>query len=134
LRDPAQHAAWLAAVRAAAAEGGYDLVINARIDVFLNDMLAGSRRPQRELLGDAVARARAYVAAGVDCVFPIALWEREPLIEFVAEVGAPVNVLAIPPAPSVGELASMGVARISWGTLLHRDFMRRFAETLTELA
>ena len=133
-RDPARHAAWLAAVRAAAAERGYGLVINARIDVFLADILAGSRTPQGELLADAVPRARAYLAAGADCVFPIALWEREPLAEFVAQVGAPVNVLATPHAPSIDELAAMGVARISWGSLMHHDVMRHFSESLTAIA
>src|SRR3954452_3958438 len=35
LRDPDRHAEWLAAVRRAASEAGYPLVINARVDVFL---------------------------------------------------------------------------------------------------
>ena len=35
LRDPDPHADWLAAVRLAASEDGYRLVINARVDVFL---------------------------------------------------------------------------------------------------
>src|SRR3954453_5595871 len=35
LRDPNRHAQWLRAVRKAASEDGYPLVINARIDVFL---------------------------------------------------------------------------------------------------
>src|SRR5580765_3805827 len=34
LRDPDRHAEWLAAVRQAASDDGYPLVINARIDVF----------------------------------------------------------------------------------------------------
>src|ERR687894_460282 len=46
LRDPAQQADWLAAVREAASGQSYDLVINARIDVFLPDVLAGSQRSQ----------------------------------------------------------------------------------------
>src|SRR5438067_3343005 len=55
LEDPGTHAEWLAAVRSAAAERDYGLVINARIDVFLADQGA---RPQHELLEEAVARAR----------------------------------------------------------------------------
>src|ERR671915_829120 len=42
LRDPARHAEWLGAVRRAASEDGYPLVINARIDVFLHPFLAGA--------------------------------------------------------------------------------------------
>ncbi len=34
LRDPDRHAEWLRAVRQAASEDGYPLVINARVDVF----------------------------------------------------------------------------------------------------
>jgi Phosphoenolpyruvate phosphomutase len=77
-RDPAQQADWLGAVRQAAAGRDYGLVINARIDVFLADILAGSGRPQAELMPDALARARAYFEAGADCVFPIALWSGTP--------------------------------------------------------
>ena len=35
LRDPDRHAEWLKAVRQAASADGYQLVINARVDVFL---------------------------------------------------------------------------------------------------
>src|ERR671911_545465 len=41
LRDPDRHAEWLKAVRRAASEDGYPLVINARVDVFLGPLLAG---------------------------------------------------------------------------------------------
>src|SRR3954451_11233307 len=34
LRDPDRHAEWLGAVRRAASQAGYPLVINARVDVF----------------------------------------------------------------------------------------------------
>src|SRR3954469_6889903 len=40
LRDVDEHAEWLGAVRRAASEEGYPLVINARIDVFLHPFLA----------------------------------------------------------------------------------------------
>src|SRR5438876_8972455 len=42
LRDPDRHAEWLAAVRQAASEDGYRLVINARVDVFLGPFFAGA--------------------------------------------------------------------------------------------
>src|SRR5262249_53420020 len=40
LRDPDSHAAWLRAVRRAASEDGYPLVINARVDVFLGPLFS----------------------------------------------------------------------------------------------
>ncbi len=76
LRDPDRHAEWLRAVRQAASEDDYPLVINARIDVFLHPFLAGAGPgTQEELVPEALRRANAYLEAGVDCVFPIILWE-----------------------------------------------------------
>src|SRR5919109_569631 len=116
LRDPDRHAEWLRAVREAASQQGYGLVINARIDVFLHPFLAGAGPgTQDELVPEALERASAYLEAGVDCVFPITLWETDALRRFMSEVGGPVNVVRLPQAPSLAELAALGVARVSWG-------------------
>jgi 2-methylisocitrate lyase-like PEP mutase family enzyme len=133
LRDTAQQADLLRAVREAAANRGYALVINARIDVFLPDVLSGSDRPQDELVSEALDRAHAYLEAGADCVFPIALWERGPLRDFTSRAAGPVNALKIPPAPSVAELAGLGVARVSYASLLHRNAMEHFDGLLASL-
>jgi 2-methylisocitrate lyase-like PEP mutase family enzyme len=134
LRDPDRHAEWLAAVRQAASEDGYPLVINARIDVFLHPFLAGAGpETQDKLVPEALRRASAYLEAGVDCVFPIVLWEKDALRHFISEVRGPVNVVRLPSAPSLAELADLGVARVSWGILLHGDAMRRFEEQLGSL-
>jgi 2-methylisocitrate lyase-like PEP mutase family enzyme len=134
LRDPDQHAEWLGAVRQAASEDGYPLVINARVDVFLGPFLAGAGPgTQEELVPEALRRASAYLEAGVDCVFPITLWEKDALSRFTSEVRGPVNVVRLPQAPSLAELAELGVARVSWGILLHGDAMRRFEEQLASL-
>src|SRR3954463_2449015 len=67
LRDPDRHAKWLRAVRQAASENDYELVINARIDVFLGGFLAGAGPgTQDELVPEALRRAHAYFEAGVD--------------------------------------------------------------------
>jgi 2-methylisocitrate lyase-like PEP mutase family enzyme len=134
LRDPDQHAGWLRAVREAASEDGYPLVINARIDVFLGPLLAGAGPgTQEELVPEALRRANAYLEAGVDCVYPIVLWETDALRRFISEVRGPVNVVRLPQAPSLAELAEMGVARVSWGLLLYRDAMARFEDQLASL-
>jgi 2-methylisocitrate lyase-like PEP mutase family enzyme len=134
LRDPDLHAEWLRAVRQAASDDGYELVINARVDVFLEGFLAGAGPgTQNELVPDAVRRAHAYLEAGVDCVYPIVLWEAGALRRFMAEVRGPVNVTRLPQAPSLAELAELGVVRVSWGTLLHWDAMARFEEQLASL-
>jgi 2-methylisocitrate lyase-like PEP mutase family enzyme len=134
LRHPVENADRLRAVREAAGAGGYELVINARIDVFLSALLSGSETPQGELLPEALERARAYHAAGVDCVYPIALWEEEVLRSFVSEAPGPTNVLALPNAPSLTALAELGVARISYGTLLHGQAAEQFRQALAPIA
>ena len=134
LRDPDHHADWLRAVRQAASEEGYGLVINARIDVFLGPMLAGAGPgTQEELVPEALRRANAYFEAGVDCVYPIVLWETDALRRFTSEVRGPVNVVRMPQAPSVAELAALGVARVSWGHFLYHGAMARFGDQLATL-
>lgn len=122
LSPVSRQAEYLAAVRAAAP----DLVINARVDVFLG------ADDQEAVLDDAVSRARAYVAAGADCVYPILVRSAMLLKSFVDAVGAPVNA-ALLPGMTVAELASAGVARISLGPGLWRFTQKVLRERLAEL-
>jgi 2-methylisocitrate lyase-like PEP mutase family enzyme len=134
LRDPDRHAEWLSAVRRSASADGYGLLINARVDVFLSGFLAGAGPgTQDELVPEALQRATAYLEAGADCVYPIALWETDALRRFTAEFNGPVNVTRLPQMPSLAELADLGVARVSWATLLYRDAMARFEDQLASL-
>jgi 2-methylisocitrate lyase-like PEP mutase family enzyme len=134
LRDPDQHAAWLRAVREAADADSYPLVINARVDVFLGPFLGGAGPgTQDELVAEGVRRANAYLEAGADCVYPIGLWETDALRSFTAEMRGPVNVIRLPQTPSLAELAALGVARVSWATLLYRDALARFEHQLASL-
>jgi 2-methylisocitrate lyase-like PEP mutase family enzyme len=131
LREPAAQADRLAEVRAAADRAGVPLVLNARIDVFVR---ARDTAPA-ELLESAVERARAYLAAGVDCVYPIALIDAGVLRRFVAAVApAPVNVLTTPDGPAAGTLGELGVARVSAGTSLWRTHQAAVAELLAAFA
>ena len=124
LRDVAEQAEWLRAVRAADA----DLVLNARIDVFL----AGAA-PQAELVPTALERSHAYLGAGADCVYPILLVDRAAMEAFVDGAGGPVNVLAGGDAPTPRELRGLGVARISYGTRLFRQTLADFEAALASL-
>jgi 2-methylisocitrate lyase-like PEP mutase family enzyme len=134
LRDPGRQAEWLSAVRQAASADGYRLVINARVDVFLGPFLAGAGPGSQEgLVSEALRRANAYLEAGADCVYPILLWETDALRRFLSEVNGAVNVARLPQAPSLAELAAVGVARVSWGIFLHLEAMARFTEQLASL-
>lgn len=132
LADVAEHSAWLAAVRKAAQSRDYALVINARVDVFLPQHVA--RSSPDVMLEQGIARARAYIDAGADCVYPILLADAEAIESFTKAVKHPVNILALPSAPSVGRLREMGVARISYGSLIHRGSMEHLSSVLSQLA
>ena len=131
LRDSVEQSDWLRAVRGAASDQAYGLVINARIDVFLSAIASGTE--QVELVGEALRRAHAYADAGADCLFPILLWAPDALETFISDAPGLVNVLQIPPAPSWAKLAELGVARISYGGLLHHDAMEQFGRLLGSL-
>ena len=136
LRDPDRQAEWLRAVREAAAKQGYGLVINARVDTFFGPWLAGDGAhagSQEELVEDAVRRANAYLEAGVDCVYPIVLWETGALESFMSAVRGAVNVVRLPQGHSVAELAGLGVARVSWGPILYRETMAYFQDRLASI-
>jgi 2-methylisocitrate lyase-like PEP mutase family enzyme len=66
-------------------------------------------------------------------VYPITLWETDALRRFMSDVRGPVNVVRLPQAPSLAELGALGVARVSWGVLLHGEAMGRFEERLASL-
>jgi 2-methylisocitrate lyase-like PEP mutase family enzyme len=129
IRDAGEQARTLSAVRESAAARGYSLVINARVDVFILDR---GQQPQLELVEEAVTRARAYLEAGADCVYPILLHERDAIDAFVRAVDAPVNILAAPRAPPLRELAQLQVARVSQGPFLFRRLLKQLDAWLAE--
>ena len=69
-------------------------------------------------LDDTIARLIAYREAGADVVYAPGLRTLDRIEAVVAAVGVPVNVLALPNGPSISELASVGVRRVSTGSLL----------------
>jgi 2-methylisocitrate lyase-like PEP mutase family enzyme len=125
LRDPAEQAGYLAAVREAA---GSELVINARVDVFVRPLPDGVDPVEAALL-----RARTYLAAGADCVYPI-FAPPESLARLVGEIGGPVNAMWRPDGPTLAELGRTGVARITFGSGLHARVMRQVREMASQLA
>ena len=69
-------------------------------------------------LDDTIARLTAYRDAGADAVYAPGLTDIGRIAAVVAAVGIPVNVLALPDAPTLSSLAAAGVRRVSTGSLL----------------
>jgi 2-methylisocitrate lyase-like PEP mutase family enzyme len=69
-------------------------------------------------LDDTIARLVAYRDAGADALYAPGLTDADQIGRLVREVGAPVNVLALPSGPPVPELGRLGVRRVSTGSML----------------
>jgi 2-methylisocitrate lyase-like PEP mutase family enzyme len=69
-------------------------------------------------LDDTIARLITYRDAGADVVYAPGLQALDDIQAVVQSVGLPVNVLALPGGPTVAELASVGVRRVSTGSAL----------------
>jgi 2-methylisocitrate lyase-like PEP mutase family enzyme len=110
--DDRSEAAERVAAAAEAAHGagsGGGLVLTARAENHLHGVTD---------LDDTIARLVAYRDAGADAVYAPGLVDLGQIEQVVKAVGVPVNVLAMPNGPSVGELGKVGVRRVSTGGAL----------------
>ncbi len=110
LLAPAVHAERIRAARQAALGVGADLVINARTDVYLFQV----GRPETRF-DAAVQRANLYRAAGADCLFVPGVIDAGTIAALVRAIDGPLNVMAMPGAPTTSQLGQLGVARVSVG-------------------
>jgi 2-methylisocitrate lyase-like PEP mutase family enzyme len=116
LREPERQASFLSAVRQAAAAAGVNLVINARVDVFLR-AAPGTAAP----IDEAIRRGRMYLQAGADCVFPIGVTDEGAMAALVDGIPGPTNQIAsFRGGPGVARLRRLGVRRISFAGGMHR--------------
>jgi 2-methylisocitrate lyase-like PEP mutase family enzyme len=91
---------------AQAAHGSSRLVLTARCENLLHG---------RQDLDETIARLQAYEQAGADVLFAPGLSAPQDIRRVVESVGRPLNVLVRAGVPAVGELAALGVARVSVG-------------------
>jgi len=89
----------------------------------LPDPLVLTARAENHLHGvddldDTIARLVAYRDAGADMVYAPGLADLGRIAAAVEAAGVPVNVLALPHGPTVAELESVGVRRVSTGGAL----------------
>ena len=122
-------AARIRAAREAAGAAGVPIVINARTDLYLKNIGADPEARFQE----AVARGRAYLAAGADCFYPISLHHPETIGRLAAALPAPININVRAGVPTIAELEALGVRRASTATalpLMAMGFVRQSLEQL----
>jgi 2-methylisocitrate lyase-like PEP mutase family enzyme len=112
-----------AAVEAAHA-GPARLVLTARAENYLHE---------RADLADTITRLQAYQAAGADVLYAPGVTSLTDIRQLVTAVDRPVNVLAMSGTPSVSELASVGVSRVSVGGALAFAALGALVDAATEL-
>src|SRR5689334_21698683 len=115
------------AARAAIDRAGGDVVFTARAEGFIRGV------PD---LDDVIRRLRAFKDAGADCLYAPGIKTREQIEAVVQGVAPkPVNFLNSGAFGfTVGDLAAMGVRRISVGGSLARVAMHAFIRVATDLA
>jgi 2-methylisocitrate lyase-like PEP mutase family enzyme len=118
LKDIGAHSTYLRQVKSAAKAAGVDIVLNARVDVFIRQVGDPSERVQL-----AVERGKSYLEAGADCIFPFGVRDEAEIQRLVEGIPGPVNIFAAPEAPSLARLAELGVARVSLAGRLYRSAM-----------
>jgi 2-methylisocitrate lyase-like PEP mutase family enzyme len=82
------------------------LVLTARAENHLYDI---------DDIDDTIIRLQAYREVGADVAYAPGLDDIRLIARVVEEVDAPVNVLLLRGGPTVGELAEVGVRRMSVG-------------------
>jgi 2-methylisocitrate lyase-like PEP mutase family enzyme len=111
-------------IAAAAEAAGGRFVLTARAENHLH---------RRDDLADTIRRLQAYQDAGADVLYAPGLRRLEDISEVVSSLEKPVNVLVLPGAPSVSELAAAGVGRLSTGGGLAFAALGALVEAAREL-
>jgi len=130
LHPLAAQTARIAAARAEAQRAELPLLINARIDTYL----ASGGEPQARF-DETIHRATAYLQAGADSIFVPFVSDSSLIQRLARAIPGPLNILALPGAPSAPELFKLGVARVSIGVramLATMGLVRTIARELHE--
>lgn len=109
---------------------GVPVVVNARSDIFLEQVGDPMTRFDR-----TVERLRAYKEAGADCLFIPGVRDEETIRSLVQALQFPINILAGPGTPPIARLEELGVARVSLGSGPMRatlGLMRAIAEEVRD--
>jgi len=111
-----------------ARRAGVELFVNARADVYLRPLVPAERRE-----AETIARGRRYRDAGADGFFVPALTDRAAIRAIVEAVPLPLNVIVAAGLPSLTELRSLGVRRVSAGSRVTQAAYRVTRDAATAL-
>jgi 2-methylisocitrate lyase-like PEP mutase family enzyme len=124
LYEPAHAAERVTAAAEAAHRDGSSFVLTARAENHIRG------NPD---LADTIARLQAFQEAGADVLYAPGVSTIDDISTLVKSVDLPVNVLALPGAPTIAELAAAGVARVSVGSAFALVALGALASAAREL-
>lgn len=118
-----EQCARIVAARQAADQLGIPLFINARTDIFLQADPLSSVSMQKEHIEHALMRATAYANAGANGFFVPGLSDPSSIQMLCTHSPLPINIMLTTDTPSLKELSSWGVSRISYGPSPYQQVM-----------
>lgn len=114
------------AARRAGARVGVALFVNARTDPYLKQLVPAEAR-----VGETLARAERYRAAGADGLFVPGVTRPEEIRTLAEGARLPLNILARRGLPPAAELEALGVRRLSAGSAIAESVYARMGALAT---
>ena len=125
LRTVSDQIARIRAARTVAEEAGVRFFLNARTDIFFQGP-AGQHNDA--MVAEALERARAYAEAGASGIFVPGLSNPGLIAAMVKGSPLLVNIMVNDLTPPLGQLAELGVARVSFGPRPYLTLMKALEE------
>lgn len=103
---------------------GIPFVINARTDIYLLNV---GREDER--LRMVIERAKAFEAAGADCIFIPGALDEETILNLRTNITIPINLFVHNAFHDTGKLNAIGINRLSSGSGLVRTTFNKLIQT-----
>lgn len=110
------------AIKRSVASMGLDLFVNVRTDVYLRNL-----SPDEQKVAETLRRAAVYRLAGADGLFVPGISEGAQIRQVASGTELPLNVMSVPGLPTLPELASFDVRRLSAGSAMFQVLWRHLA-------
>ena len=129
--EPTLLAKKIEAIKKMASSEGVDIFVNARTDVYLQDLVADDKK-----VNETLERAATYQGAGADGLFVPGLTDTVAISKITKGTGLPVNLMSDSALPKADVLAKINVRRLSAGitltTIIYKHFARLAGNFLKE--